>query len=160
MKVPIKEQISFYTSYHQFYICDKQKAIKEFPNQMWTDDGLNRRFEVKDGFIGVLTASYGNIELELELLDRPKENINISDYDHIVEGSINIDSGILQILDCPDTNVVFETNIDPGYYRVRVYSSNLDILDEDEGGDFYKIEIWKDKKTEILVLKNYGNGSN
>jgi hypothetical protein len=75
-------------------------------------------------------------------------------YDHIVEGGLALKSGILEILDCPSLSIELKIKIKPGFYRMRVYSSNLNSVIGDEGEDYYKIEIWPDTM-ERKVLKRY-----
>jgi hypothetical protein len=52
-----------------------------------------------------------------------------------------------------------EVKVKPGKYRVRIYSSNLagGDMDEVEGKDYYKIEIWPDENMERKVLKRYSD---
>ena len=64
-------------------------------------------------------------------------------------------SGILQITNCPDNNIELELNLIPGQYAVRVYSSNLESVVDDEGNDYYKIEIWPAQDVERKVIKQY-----
>jgi hypothetical protein len=61
------------------------------------------------------------------------------------------------VLDCPNNSLELEVNVSPGNYRVRIYSSNLSsVVDEDEDGDdTYKIEVWQDDNMERKVLKRY-----
>ena len=64
-------------------------------------------------------------------------------------------SGILQILDCSGRNIQLQINIDPGTYRVRIYSSNFTSVIDEDGDDFYRIEVWLSEEVERLVLKQY-----
>lgn len=96
-----------------------------------------------------------SIQGELILLDSKNGNIEYSQYDHIVESGLNLKSGILQVLDCPNSNVELEIKVNPGKYRVRIYSLNLNSVVGDSGDDYYKIEIWPDVNMERIVLKQY-----
>jgi hypothetical protein len=44
-------------------------------------------------------------------------------------------------MDCLNRVVELEIKVKPGNYRVRVYSSNLASVVDEDGDDFYKIEI-------------------
>jgi hypothetical protein len=147
--------LNFYTSYSQFYICDKNKTGNTGSDSFWTDDAFNDRLAIESGILGVGTECYGPIKGELEILSIPKTRLNLDDYDHIVEAGIEIESGIIQIIDCPSSNLALEINIKPGIYRARIYSSKLASVDGDEGDDFYKIEIWPDSKMDRNVIKRY-----
>jgi len=61
------------------------------------------------------------------VLDNVNNQFDTSKFDHIVEGGVEIKSGILQILDCPNSNVELEVKIKTGRYRIRVlkYAMNL-----------------------------------
>jgi len=156
----MKYSLDFYTAYSQFYIRDKNAIGDTGSDTFWTTDAFNDRLAIEDGILGVGTECYGPVKGELYLLSVARDNIEMDKYDHIVEAGIEIKSGLLQIVDCPSSIVAIEINIEPGFYRARIYSSNLASVDGDEGDDFYKIEIWPDFIQERKILKRYKlNGS-
>lgn len=111
---------------------------------------------MENGIVGVGTECYGPVKAEICILDAADNQIDYDSYDHIVEGGIILKSGTLQVLDCPNSETHLEINLSPGAYRIRVYSSNLSTVFDDEGDDFYKIEIWPgDGNMERKVLKKY-----
>jgi hypothetical protein len=126
-------------------------------DSFWTTAAFKSRLAREDGILGVGTQSYGHIKCELDVLDNANNKINISQYDHIVEAGIEVKSGVLQVIDCPNSELELEIKIKPGTYRVRVYSWNLAGTDinEDEGSDRYKIEIWHGNGMDLKVLKQY-----
>lgn len=148
-------KLDFDTGYHQFYIADK--GTEEFDSaKFWTDSANSSRLALAYGSIGVYTGSYGHIRAELDIVDKPS-NMPLNNYDHVVEGSLEVKSGKLQILDCPFSEIIKEIDMKPGIYRVRVYSSNLasTYINEDDADDFYKVEIWPDTLSDRKVLKQY-----
>jgi len=152
----MKYPLEFYTSYSQFYIYDKNSPGNTNSRDFWNQDSYNDRLAIEKGILGVGTECYGPIKGELVLLNTPNASINLNDYDHIVEGGIEIESGIIQVLACPTSNVELEVQVDPGFYRTRIYSSNLASVEGgEEGDDFYKIEIWLGSGLERNVLKYY-----
>lgn len=157
---PMKHKFDFYTAYHQFYINDSESTRETDSKDFWNEESGKQRLAIGEGILGILTKSYGHIKGKLEILDKEREIDSLDLYDHVVEAGIEIKSGILQILDCPNSEVEMEVKVVPGFYKIRVYSRNLDILeneDEEEGNDFYNIEIWKDKNLGLRkrVLKEY-----
>lgn len=155
-----KRNFKFYTEYGQFYIQDKESTGNSGSPNFWTDKAFIERLALEDGLIGVGTQSWGNIKGEIEILKSPNNNSDFSRYDHIVEGGINIKSGVLQILNCPDYNLEVSIKLEPGKYRARVYSSNLASVKEsdlanDTDDDYYRIEIWPSDDMERKVLKQY-----
>ena len=74
---------------------------------------------------------------------------------------IEITSEIIQILNCPDTFIELELTVKPGFYRMRVYSSDMRVYDSDEfddkdkKDDCYRIDIGTDNNIERNVLKKF-----
>lgn len=156
----MKYKLNFHTQYNQFFLEDKEKKANTNSSDFWSDEAFNAKLAMVHGIVGVGTHSYGNIKGEIEILDKPVENIDYKLYDHVVEGGISVESGELQILDCPNSSVELELKVKPGKYRVRVYGSNFASVKEpdltnDSDNDFYKIEIWPDDNMERKVLKQY-----
>jgi len=153
----IQYKLDFYTEYNQFYISDKTSQRNTGSINFWTPEALTDRLAIEIGVMGVSTECYGHIKGELDVLDTANNLIDFNKYDHIVEGGIEIKSGELQVLDCPTSEIYLKIKLQPGTYRIRVYCSNLAsaVLDEDEGDDYYKIEIWQSRDVERKVLKRY-----
>lgn len=150
-------KLDFKTQYNQFFICDKSSPGNTDSGSFWTDGTHNERLAIEEGIIGIGTQCYGHVNGELIVLKAENKQTDYNKYDHIVEGGLEIKSGVLQVLDCPNSEVELELKVNLGKYRVRVYSSNLASanIDEDEGNDYYKIEIWPDSNIERKVLKQY-----
>jgi hypothetical protein len=151
--------LNFQTQYNQFYLYDKGSAGKTDSKNFWTQDAFADKLAMEKGILGVGIYSYGHVKGELCILMKPPQAIAYDRYDHIVEGGLEIKSGVLQVLDCPNSKVELEVKVKPGKYRVRIYSSNLagGDMDEVEGKDYYKIEIWPDENMERKVLKRYSD---
>lgn len=152
-----KQKFNFDTQYYQFYIedgSDKNKGPSSSPF-FWDEKALNERLALTNGVIGVKTESYGNIKGEIEILNHENTDLNLDNYDHVVEAGIHIQSDKLQILDSPNSHIEVSIKIIPGIYRVRIYSYNLNSVIDDDGNDYYRIEIWPSKETERKVLKQY-----
>lgn len=149
-------KLNFYTQYHQIYVSDKGSSQDTSNANFWTAEATYSRLAIAEGILGIGLQCYGLVKGELVILDRGKEGIEFNHYNHILEGSINIESGVLQILDCPNKNVELEIEMNPGKYRVRIYSLHLaSVLDDDSGDDYYIIEVWPDNDLDRTVLKQY-----
>jgi hypothetical protein len=150
--------LDFITQYNQFYISDKSSPHNIDSDNFWTDEAFKNRLAVEDGILGIGTECYGHVKGELNILNSKNRVVDFDEYDHIVEASIKIGSGIIQIIDCPNSAVELEVEITPGIYRVRIYASGLkgiykDEMEEEAG--YYKIEIWPGKDFERNVLKEF-----
>lgn len=154
----MKYKFDVYTQYRTIYLTsdNTEEASKPEVLAMSKDEDNGRLIAVKNTLI-VTTGSYGHIRGELRFLNKRNEAIDYDKYDHIVEAGLEVHSGKLQILDCPSSNIIFEKNISPGVYGVRMYSSGLSTtdIDEEEGNDRYLIEIWPDSTVKRKVLKQY-----
>ncbi len=156
----MRHKFEFYTFYNQFYIENKGGNADTSSDSFWTEKSFKDGLAIGEGIIGVGTKSYGYIKGDIEVLAKSRDNVNFDLYDHIVEGGINIDSGTLEIRNCPDASLELSLKIKPGKYRIRIYGSNYDsVLEPDlaknTDKDYYKIEIWPDNNMECKILKQY-----
>jgi hypothetical protein len=151
----MNHKLNFYTQYHQFFIGDKESSQDTGDSNFWTEDATRSRLAIGKDILGVGLECYGPFKGEIVLLDKKGDDVEHNQYDHIVEGGLNLKSGTLQVLDCPNSNVELEVKVNPGSYRVRIYSLNLDSVEGDSGDDYYIIEIWPDSNKERIVLKQY-----
>lgn len=153
----MKYKLDFYTAYNQFYVQDKLSTGRTDSASFWTAEAYHDRLAMEEGIVGIGTECYGPIKGELEILQVANNEMDISQYDHIVEGGIFLESGTLQLLSCPNPDVALEIELTPGFYRIRVYSAGLATVNGEEGDDYYKIEIWAAQNMERKVLKAYDN---
>lgn len=153
----MKHKFQFRTSYSQFYIYDKDSPAATDSNDFWTEDAHTSRLAIEDGILGISIETYSYVKASIEILQHRNKQIELTNYNHVVEASLEIKSGILQVLDCPNSAVELELTIESGFYRARIYSANLDsVTDEDqEADDFYLIELWPEKPSPRKVLKQY-----
>lgn len=147
-------KLNFYTQYHQFYITSDGGSALDQKHKKDPDYFINRVMQVKN-FLKVKTESYGQIKGQVTILDSVNNDIDLTKYDHIVEAGIDVESGVLQFMDCPNSAIELEVKVNPGSYRVRVCISNLQQYDEENENDYYTIEIWPDKNLEVRLLKKF-----
>jgi hypothetical protein len=149
--------LKFTSSHCQFYICDKGSPKATDSNDFWTGEAHASRLAVEDGIIGVGTESYAYIKAEISILVQRPTSIDLEKYDHIVEASLRIPSGIIQVLNCPDSNLEFEKQVVPDDYRVQVRSLGLETVQDEfeEADDKYLILIWPETYSSRKVVKQY-----
>lgn len=149
--------LDFTTGYGQFYLNDKDEGDTGSPD-FWTNEAFNDKLAVEKGVLGIsLENSEGIVKAELEILNSKSLISDFSEFDHVVEASLEINTGFLQINDCPFSLLVLEKKIEKGNYRVRIYYKNLGTAYNENPEDFYKIEMWKDSFLERTVLKRCKN---
>jgi len=147
--------VNFKTAYNQFYICDSHSTGDTASESFWTTEAYDDRLAIEDGILGVGTECYGPVKCKVNILESVNNDFDLQQYDHVVEGGLIINSGTIQILDCPNSAMQLEIPVKNGDYRVRIYSSNLSSVNGDEGDDFYFVEIWPGAGTGRIVLKRY-----
>jgi len=145
-------KLNFYTQYHQIYIADSELKDTDAMD-FGTNEEYISRLAIGQGLLAVYLECYGDFSGEVKILEREEAAIDFDKFDHIVEGGLNVPSGLVQILDCPNSHVEWEMKVPPGKYRARIYSSNLASVIGDSGDDYYKIELWPDTNLERKVLK-------
>jgi hypothetical protein len=155
--------LNFSTAYRQFYLFDKNIEGATDSPRFWTKAALDSSLALEKGVIGIGTASYGQIRLTIEVFDNEPLISDFDTWDRITEGSIKLQTGYLQVLDCPHSEVQLELALEKDAYRVRVYSAKLASVINDEGflidngDDYYRIELWKAPYNKRSILKKYKN---
>src|ERR1700743_2947989 len=104
--------LNFYTSYNQFYIRD-YATTGDTGGDLWENGAFEDRLAISDGILGIGTECYGQVKCEIIVLEKSNDNINHTDYDHIVEGSIEIKSGLIEVTNCPTNTVEATISLPP-----------------------------------------------
>jgi len=149
--------LRFTSSYCQFYICDKDSPRATDSNDFWTEEAQDSRLAVEEGILGIGTESYTYINAEISILAQCPDSTDLEKYDHVVEASLKISSGIIQVLNCPDSTLEFEKQIIPGDYRVQVRSQGLETVEDEfeEADDKYLVLIWSEIYSSRKIVKKY-----
>jgi hypothetical protein len=146
-------RLDFWTTHHQFYIADKFSPFRTDSDDFWTKEATSDRLAIEEGILGIGTECYGPVKGDLQVLEAEPTETNFDNYDHVVEGSLDVKSGVLQVFPCLEKTPVVELHLSPGLYRIRVYSLNLDSVNDDAGDDFYEVRIWPMHHMPRKVLK-------
>jgi hypothetical protein len=148
-----KYDFNFYSEYYQFYVLDAETKASTDAADFWYPEAEPRRLAIGAGLLGVTIATYGGARGSLHIKTQKPDTI--LNADHIVEASIRIPSGILQIKDCTGYDTQLEVKITKGTYRIRISSHNLGSVKNDEGDDFYTLEMWQSRFAKPKILKAY-----
>ena len=146
-------KLNFFTQYYQFYVFDSQTTSQTDDAGFWNDEAGKNRVAVLEGLLGVTVGKYATIDVEVQILTE-KPSL-ITDAEHVVETSLRVPSGVLQVKDCTNYETQLELNLEKGCYRVRISSFKLSSIVSDQGDDYYTVQIWKSRftKTKLLVAK-------
>jgi hypothetical protein len=149
----MQHHLSFFTEYYQFYIQDSQTTSATDDAKFWNDEAGENRLAVLEGLLGVTVGKYAEIKVNVLVLDE-KPLLN-DDAEHVVEASLNLPSGILQVKCCTNFETQLELNLKKGTYKIRISSFKLSTIANDEGDDFYVVEVWRGRAAKTKILKKY-----
>jgi hypothetical protein len=146
--------LDFFSEYYQFYILDSKTTAATDAPDFWCADAEPRRLAIGEGLLGVTIGTYGNVKGELRILTQ-KPELDTS-ADHVVEVSMRLPSGVLEVRDCTGYEIQLAIPLPKTTYRIRISSHNLGSIENDEGKDFYIVEIWKSRFAKPMILKAFG----
>ncbi|WP_425100064.1 hypothetical protein [Tropicibacter sp. S64] len=145
--------LTLFADYHQLYLMDDAEV--DLAPERWTTDDMLRRTVFGGDHIVVFTARNMDVPLRVEILPEAPP-LELTGWDHIVDGAIRCASGRLIAMGCTD----FEPDaarlpLAPGTYRARVSMTGLDSLSEDglDGEDRYRVQFWPGPPQETRVRR-------
>jgi hypothetical protein len=163
---------SLYADHYQFYVGDSASEADTGGPDFWSDDAFDRRLAVGDGLLAVGTEVYGTVPVVVELFDQaPLEDLRA--WDHVVEASLDVPSGLIAIDGCLNympkdvPHIGYRSpvlEVTPGIYRARVYYGNLGSLrveetyygEEEVSDEHYRLVLWPAPHAEPSILRYRG----
>lgn len=147
--------LSFFTEYYQFYILDSETKAQTDASDFWNNEADKRKLAIGKGLLGVTVAKYAVIDVKIKVLSaEPSPDFYA---DHIVETPLKVPSGRILIQNCTTSETQLTLDLDKGTYRVRISSFNLWTVKNDQGDDYYLVEIWKSKQAKTALLKDFAD---
>ncbi|WDF68832.1 hypothetical protein PQ465_00260 [Sphingobacterium oryzagri] len=139
----MRYQLSFFTQYGQFYVADSDAVHAGASPDFWSAEAHHHRLAGTVDFLGIAIENDDDTaNVEVFVSDtRPAMDAS-AHADHVVEASIQINSGVLQFLDCPMGSVQLEIPLSVGSYRLQIFSFQLDSAYAEVPQDHYCIVIW------------------
>jgi len=144
---------SLFADFFQFYIQDE--AVPDDLSEAWTEEATDRMLATAFGTIGIGTVRNMDVPVSLQILDRQPDD-DSSQWDHVVEASLDVVSGRIVISGCTDYLPDAEgIDLPLGTYQVRVSYGGLDTLSANglEGDDHYRVQLWPATSIEVRVVK-------
>lgn len=152
-QMKIKKHYEIFADYHQFYLMDAEKNPC-MPDE-YTNKDIQRRIKAGKNIVVIHLEINTTVPVDLEILDSaPSESFE--NWSHIVEASLDLPSGKLQIEECcGETKDILV--LPSGSYRIRAFYGDFDKLNFNglEGNDHYKIVMWEAPLEDVRVLKQY-----
>jgi hypothetical protein len=143
-------ETEIYASHHQFYVVDADAEYRA--DFLWDGGGLERHLGVADGIVGVGTIGYTILPVSIELWD-DEPPLDLEDWDHVVEASLEVPSGNLGLEGVEGPSELEPIGVEPATYRVRSAAAGLDGADEMDGGDRYRVQLWAAAAAQPEVVK-------
>ena len=145
-----------FTQYGQFYIADPYSEADTGHPDFWTNEAFKDRLAVADGIMGISIENDEAIANgQIVVHESQIEEGDFSQFDHVVEGSLLIRSGTLQVLDCPNFEAEVSMQLTPAWYRIRISCANFEKAYQEHPEDRYLIDIWKEPYSPKKVLKRW-----
>lgn len=163
---------SLYADHYQFYIGDSWSEADTAAPEFWSDDAFARRLAVGDGLLAVGTEVYGTVPVVVELFDcAPIDDLR--GWDHVVEASLDVPSGLIAIDGCLNyvpkdlPHIGYRSpvlEVAPGVYRARIYYGNLGSLrveqthygEEEVSDEHYRVVLWPAPPADPAILRYKG----
>jgi hypothetical protein len=148
---------AIFAEHFQFYVQDKE--TDNLLTIYWDETSREDLFALSDEIVGIATVRNMEVPVSLTFIEKEPENEDLDDWDHVVQGYLNVPSGKLLVTGpTSQAEDSFNTEVEPGLYGLRAYYGSLDEVDAEgfEGDDYYKIAMWKtDGIPEVQVLKRW-----
>ncbi len=146
-------EINLFADHFQFYLQDESAGGDL--SDAWDPVAVQRMFAVSNGVVGIGTVRNMDVPVKLELLDS-EPTLDLGNFDHVVEGSLQLKTGPLVVAGCTDYFPdAARFQLVPGIYRIRLCASGLSSLSEDglDGQDHYLVQLCQAPHIEPTVLK-------
>jgi hypothetical protein len=153
--------LDLFADYHQIHMIDDGSTSDL--GEAWTVEAFVDRLAVADDAIAVGTSVNVTVAVRVEVLDVPPAD-DFADFDHVVEGSMQVPSGRIVIMGCSDyESDAARLRVPAGPVRVRVASSNLAEaerlgIDSDNARqtmERLRVQVWPAPTGEPVVLKRW-----
>ncbi len=131
MNSPRSLQFTIFADYHQFYLWDR-KVTQQAPEDISPQD-IKNGLKIAPSVAVIFTVRNSEVPVELQILNR-EPSLDQSHYRHIVEASIELPTGTLQIHECTG-GPRGEIQVQPGTYQI------LSMISGPEDEELYSIRL-------------------
>jgi len=135
-------RFTIFADYFQVVLMDERSG-EPFP-ETWSADALDRMLVVGKSVASIGTLRNVDVPVEIQVLDAAPA-LDYSEWDHAVEGSIEVPSGSLVVMSCtgylPDAPRV---PIASGTYQLVFLARGLGTIDDEAGpaDNLYRVCSW------------------
>ena len=142
-----------FADYHQFYLWDRDMT-NQAPED-YTDEDVRRRIKTGSHVVVIQPERNTTVPVEVEVHDADP-GFAPAAWDHIVEASLHLPTGQLQVHECTGGPVA-EFAVEPSWIGFGRWAAGFAAIDGSgvEGGDHYRAVLWPAPKGEVRVVKQW-----
>jgi hypothetical protein len=157
----VSDELRLFADYHQIHLFDEGSTSDL--GEAWTEEAVADRLAVARDAAAVGSVVNVFVAVAVEVLDQPPVD-DSTNFDHVVEGSVEVRSGRLVVMGCTDYEPdAVRFAVPAGWLRIRVAKSNLEVaarldVDSDEDPDTMernRIQVWPSAPEPTVVLKRW-----
>lgn len=157
----ISAELDLFADYYQIHLFD-EGSVTDL-GDAWTDEAVLDGLAVTTDAVAVGTTVNVNVAVTLEVLAAAPED-DSADFDHVVEGSLQVSSGRLVVMGCTGYEPeAARFGVAAGPARVRVARSNLaqaerlDIDSDDDPATMerLRLQVWSAPLDDPVVIKRW-----
>jgi hypothetical protein len=143
--------LQVFADYHQFYVWDA--GVEPMAPEDYTDEDLTRMVKVAPNVVVIQPVRNMTVPVRVELHETDP-GCDVSAWDHVVECSLELPTGQLQVHECTG-GAKLDMQVAAGAYRVRALFVGLDSLSPTglEGDDHYVVVLWPGEAQRLRVIK-------
>jgi len=151
----VVHRLTIFADYFQFVLMDEESE-DDF-STIWTDEAFGRMLAVGSNAVCPGTLRNVDVTVEIEILNAPP-SIDLSEWDHAVEASINIPSGKLVVMGCtghlPDSTRI---EVKPGNYQLLSLAGGIDTIQTEwePADDLYRVYLWPGESRTPNLIKRW-----
>ncbi|MFH1987676.1 MAG: hypothetical protein ABIK25_08625 [Pseudomonadota bacterium] len=133
-----------------------EKSEDDFSN-IWTEEALAHMLAVAPTAVCPGTLRNVDVQVEIEILDSPP-TIDFTQWDNVVEASINIPSGKLVVMGCtgylPDAARI---EVQPGSYQLLSLAGGIESIQTEwePANDIYRVYLWPGQERKPHLIKRW-----
>ncbi|MFJ4842072.1 hypothetical protein [Streptomyces sp. NPDC088746] len=154
-------ELTLFADYFQIHVSDADSDGDL--SDAWTDQAIADHLAVAQDALGIGTAVNVNVSVTVFVLPQEPSD-DSSEFDHVVEASLDVSLGRLIVLGCTDyapDAATFE--VPAGWHRVRVSRSNLDRAtqadidshESPETTEKMRIQVWPAPELPAKIVKRW-----
>ena len=153
MSEPRQADLEVFADYHQFYLWDGGTSPQA--PELWSDSDVLNRAKVAEHVFVVCPLRNTVVPVRVSL-HNAELAVDLNLYDHVVQASVALPTGQLQVHECTG-GVVLAWTVKPGTYRVLALFSGLGTLTANglDGEDTYHLVLWPGSAVPLKVLKQW-----